>query len=420
MFDTSFVSFGVAVMPIWTAELKYSRILRHAESSAALPRWHSSTMMRAELPEDLFAVGADELLIEGEVDLVCRVELAMLNLRDHLAQRLEVAVDGLVDEDVPVGKVEHLSSQARLAQAMDYLKGGVRLTRAGGHDEKEPVLALGDRFDRSVDRVALIVAGRVAAALVIKGRRNDALGLLRRKPLRFTIALPELVRGRELVHPKATNLTCGEVVLCESLAVGAVGKGDVERDGVVHRLLQAGLHRVVRILRLDYGDGHLAPVHKQIVGLLRFLPDMEVLSNDDFAVGEIVFGENLIIGVPTLFQHGIDELQTHVRLVHRISLLTASSARIDAMKALADTQSCLAMAITACLRSGVTAKMIRSVFLPLRSVCLSSVSSIVIPLNVQPEVPHGLASLLYKFTICCRLPDVMANRSWFCAFAKTE
>ena len=74
----------------------------------------------------------------------------MLNLRDHLAQRLEVAVDGLVDEDVPVGKVEHLSSQARLAQAMDYLKGGVRLTRAGGHDEKEPVLALGDRFDRSV------------------------------------------------------------------------------------------------------------------------------------------------------------------------------------------------------------------------------------------------------------------------------
>ena len=72
---------------------------------------------------------------------------------------------GLVDEDVPVGKVEHLSSQARLAQAMDYLKGGVRLTRAGGHDEKEPVLALGDRFDRSVDRVALIAgtkAGGVA------------------------------------------------------------------------------------------------------------------------------------------------------------------------------------------------------------------------------------------------------------------
>lgn len=176
--------------------------------------------------------------------------------------------------EMPIAIVEAKDSnhtvEAGLQQAMDYLKGGVRLTRAGGHDEKEPVLALGDRFDRSVDRVALIVAGRVAAALVIKGRRNDALGLLRRKPLRFTIALPELVRGRELVHPKATNLTCGEVVLCESLAVGAVGKGDVERDGVVHRLREAGLARKVlyladRNILVDQTiDGDFKPLRKVI------------------------------------------------------------------------------------------------------------------------------------------------------------
>src|SRR6266403_734614 len=38
MLETYLVSLGVAVRPIWVAEAKYSRISRHAESSAALPR----------------------------------------------------------------------------------------------------------------------------------------------------------------------------------------------------------------------------------------------------------------------------------------------------------------------------------------------------------------------------------------------
>ena len=38
MFETYFVSFGVAVMPTWVALEKYSRISRQAESAAALPR----------------------------------------------------------------------------------------------------------------------------------------------------------------------------------------------------------------------------------------------------------------------------------------------------------------------------------------------------------------------------------------------
>ena len=48
MLETSFVSFGVAVRPIWVAVVKYSSTLRHAASSAALPRWHSSTTIRSK------------------------------------------------------------------------------------------------------------------------------------------------------------------------------------------------------------------------------------------------------------------------------------------------------------------------------------------------------------------------------------
>ena len=48
MLETYSVSFGVAVRPIWVAAEKYSRISRQAESSAALPRWHSSMTIRSK------------------------------------------------------------------------------------------------------------------------------------------------------------------------------------------------------------------------------------------------------------------------------------------------------------------------------------------------------------------------------------
>jgi hypothetical protein len=42
------ISFGVAVRPICVAPEKWFRISRHAESSAALPRWHSSITIRSK------------------------------------------------------------------------------------------------------------------------------------------------------------------------------------------------------------------------------------------------------------------------------------------------------------------------------------------------------------------------------------
>ena len=104
------VSFGVAVMPIWVAAEKYSRISRHAESSAALPRWHSSMTIRSkksrrELVVELLPfLRAGDRLIEAEVDLVRRVDAPLLVDRrdqvdfgavlslDHLAAVLSFAI----------------------------------------------------------------------------------------------------------------------------------------------------------------------------------------------------------------------------------------------------------------------------------------------------------------------------------------
>jgi uncharacterized protein len=48
MLEIYLVSLGVAVMPICVAAGKYSRISRHAESTTALPRWHSSITIRSK------------------------------------------------------------------------------------------------------------------------------------------------------------------------------------------------------------------------------------------------------------------------------------------------------------------------------------------------------------------------------------
>src|SRR6185312_15349770 len=83
MFETYLVSFGVAVRPIWVAAEKYSRISRHAESSAALPRWHSSMTIRSKNPGEnsrnsfLALLRAGNGLIEAEIDFIGSVDPAL-------------------------------------------------------------------------------------------------------------------------------------------------------------------------------------------------------------------------------------------------------------------------------------------------------------------------------------------------------
>ena len=151
-----------------------------------------------ELAEELLAfLRAGDGLIEAEVDLVGGVDAALLverggefdfgavlaldglgagaELGHGRAEGAEVVDHGLVDEDVAVGEEEDALLAAGLPQPPDDLEGGVGLAGAGGHDEQDAVLALGDGFDGRVDGVALVVARLLAAAVVEVVLKDDLL-----------------------------------------------------------------------------------------------------------------------------------------------------------------------------------------------------------------------------------------------------
>ena len=73
---------------------------------------------------------------------------ASAELRHRGAERPEVVDHRLVDEDVAVGQEQDALLAPGLPQPPDDLERGVGLAGAGGHDEQDAVLPLGDGFDR--------------------------------------------------------------------------------------------------------------------------------------------------------------------------------------------------------------------------------------------------------------------------------
>ena len=200
MLETYFVSFGVAVRPIWVAPEKYSRISRQAESSAALPRWHSSMTIRSkksgrELPEQLLALlrpgdglvqARDRSRRTCRCGASCRCAVgsstsvpssrsmvfdAGAELRHRRAERPEVVDHRLVDEHVAVGEEQDALLAPGLPQPPDDLERRVGLAGAGRHDQQDAVLALGDGLDRGVDRRC---AGSSAAPCRCRRRSSPA------------------------------------------------------------------------------------------------------------------------------------------------------------------------------------------------------------------------------------------------------
>jgi len=191
---------------------------------------------RGELAEQLLALlGAGDGLVEAEIDLVGGVDPALAVQRswevDRLAvgalnglrlcaelghgraERPEIVDHGLVDEDVAVGQEQDALAGAGLPQAPDDLEGGVGLAGAGRHDEQDAALPLGDRLDRGVDGVDLVVARRFAAAVVVVVLQDDALGL-GRQALPGGVAGPQLGGGGEGVE--------GEGLLASGGLAGAI------------------------------------------------------------------------------------------------------------------------------------------------------------------------------------------------------
>ncbi len=154
---------------------------------------------RELLVDVLLFLGAGDGLIEGEVDLEGLVDRAVRDLGHRLTERLEVVGLGLVGEDVAVDEEEDALLGARLPQPPDDLKGGVGLAGAGGHDEQDAVLAAGDGLDGAVDGDELVVARRLAGAVVVVVLRGD--GFLRGGvALGRAVARPEFLGRRKLVE----------------------------------------------------------------------------------------------------------------------------------------------------------------------------------------------------------------------------
>ena len=151
-----------------------------------------------ELAEELLPLlRAGDGLVEAEIDLVGGVDAALLvegggefdlgavgaldglgagaELGHGRAEGAEVVDHGLVDEDVAVGEKEDAFLPPGLPEPPDDLEGGVGLAGAGGHDEQDAVLPLGDGFDGGVDGVALVVARCLAAAVVEVVLEDDLL-----------------------------------------------------------------------------------------------------------------------------------------------------------------------------------------------------------------------------------------------------
>ena len=115
-------------------------------------------------------------------------------LRHGGAEGAEVVHHRLIDEDIAVGEEEDAFLAAGLPQAPDDLEGGVGLAGAGGHDEEDAVLALGDGFDGRVDGDALVVA-RLLAAAVLEVVLEDDLFLLRGQAFPPAVFRPQSLRA---------------------------------------------------------------------------------------------------------------------------------------------------------------------------------------------------------------------------------
>ena len=281
-------------------------------------------------------------LIEAEVDLVGRVDAALFvdgggqvlggpvgaldgfgvgrELGHRRTEGPEVVDHGLIDQHVAVGQEQDALFAARLPQPPDDLEGGVGLAGSGGHDQQDAVAALGDGLDGGVDGVDLIVARRLAAAVVEIVLKNDFLGL-GRQALPGAIARPQVIWRRKGIGGERGFLGggAGAVMEQEAVAVGGEYEGNVQRVGVVEGLLHAVADGMVVVLGFDQCDGQVGLVVEHVVGPLALAPADQLAAHDDAALGEVNFLADLCHLVPACLAQGRgDELGADVALAQAL------------------------------------------------------------------------------------------------------
>ena len=99
----------------------------------------------------------------------------------------------------------------------------------------------------------------------------------------------------------------------EAIAVRTEDVGDVERFGIVERLLHAVADAVRIVLRLDQCDRNIRLVVENEVGFLRLAARHQFAAHDDTALGEIDLLANLRHFIPARALYGgQDELGADV------------------------------------------------------------------------------------------------------------
>ena len=86
-----------------------------------------------------------------------------IDFMDCFLQRCKVLGDRLIHEIITVSEIQNLFLQTRLQQTVHNLECRIGLTRTGCHDKQNAILPLGNRFYRPVNRIPLIISGRVSS-----------------------------------------------------------------------------------------------------------------------------------------------------------------------------------------------------------------------------------------------------------------
>ncbi|MDT4838060.1 hypothetical protein FQZ97_718060 [compost metagenome] len=301
-------------------DLAPGRVLGGA-ATVAFVDYHQVEEVRRELLVDvLLFFGASDGLVQRQVDLVGGVDLALGDLGHRLAERLEVVVLGLVDQDVAVGQEEDALLLPRFPKPPDDLEGGVGLAGAGGHHQQDAILATRHRLDGAVDGIHLVVAWHAPGAVVVI-RRLDPLFGFALQALPPAVALPEFIRTGKLVEAQlGFHLLASAAAVVEQEAIAIAGKheGHVQRLGITESLLHAGADGVLVVLGFDNCDGQVGLVIKNEVSAAGLATAMQLAAHDDAALGKADFLAHLFLDVPTGLLNGRgDELGADIPLGKR-------------------------------------------------------------------------------------------------------
>ena len=232
------------------------------------------------------------------------------------AEGTEVVDHGLVDQHVAVGQKEDAFLPAGLPQPPDDLEGGVGLAGAGGHDQQDAVLPLGDGFDGRVDGVALVVARLLAAAVVVVVLQDDLLLAQVAAPSRRGI-VPRAWQGwgnasrARLVSQLADSCRCGR----ERQSRRRWTRKRKECRGLRRSRAPAACRRRRRGCCPWPRSGRWGCwlVVEDVIGPLGLAAGDQLAAHDDAALGENDFLANLHGFVPAgLYDGGRDELGADV------------------------------------------------------------------------------------------------------------